>query len=129
MIQGIIIIILLIYAIFVSYLLFDQYQNREKYFKDKSEYIDRMTQNLTIREREVLDREMCDKELKILKKIHTDALDILMTYNRYLFSDQNNLSVVNMNNTNDNTNNNTNNKTNDNTQKEVASKRIVPMIK
>lgn len=83
MIKEIIIVLLLVYALIVSYLLYDEYQNREKYFKDRSEYIDKMTQYIASKERELLEREKCDRELKSLKKVHRDALDILLSYNRY----------------------------------------------
>lgn len=83
MIRDIIIVLLLIYMIIVTYLLYDQYQNQDNYMRDRAEYIDKKTEELSIRERSVIDRERCDRELTRLKTIHKNALDILSSYNSY----------------------------------------------
>jgi hypothetical protein len=77
----IIIVLLVLYGLFVSYLLFDQYRNHETYLKDKVEYINNKSNELNARERNLIGREMCDRELTRLKTIHKSALDVLNSYN------------------------------------------------
>jgi len=83
MFKGIIIIILLILVGLLSYLLYDQYTYQDRYMRDRVDYIDRMMEQLAIRERSVVERERCDRELTRLKTIHKSVLDILTSYNSY----------------------------------------------
>lgn len=80
-IENIAIIMLVIYGLFVSYLLYDQYRNQELYMKDKVEFITNKTAELAARERVLVGRETCDRELTRLKTIHKSALDVLNSYN------------------------------------------------
>lgn len=80
-IENIAIIMLVIYGLFVSYLLYDQYRNQEQYMKDKVEFITNKTAELAARERVLVGRETCDRELTRLKTIHKSALDVLNSYN------------------------------------------------
>jgi len=67
----------------LSYLLYDQYTYQDRYMRDRVEYIERKTEDLAIRERSVMERERCDRELTRLKTIHKNVLDILSSYNTY----------------------------------------------
>jgi len=80
-IENIAIIMLVIYGLFVSYLLYDLYRNQEQYMKDKVDYIGTKTAELAVRERVLIGRETCDRELTRLKTIHKSALDVLNSYN------------------------------------------------
>lgn len=80
-IENIAIIMLVIYGLFVSYLLYDQYRNQEQYMKDKVDFIATKTAELAARERVLIGRETCDRELTRLKTIHKSALDVLNSYN------------------------------------------------
>ena len=51
--------------------------------KDRIEYIERKAEEMTVRERNIMERERCDRELTRLKTIHKNVLDILMSYNTY----------------------------------------------
>lgn len=82
-INTVVIVLLLVYSIVVTYLLFDQYQNQDRYMKDRADFIDKKAEELAQRERGVIDRERCDRELTRLKTIHKNALDILTSYNQY----------------------------------------------
>jgi hypothetical protein len=75
--------VLLILVGVLSYLLYDQYTYQDRYMKDRVDYIDRMMEQLSIRERTVMERERCDRELTRLKTIHKNVLDILTSYNAY----------------------------------------------
>ena len=83
MFKGIIIIVLLILVGVLSYLLYDQYTYQDRYMRDRVEYIERKAEELSIRERSVMERERCDRELTRLKTIHKNVLDILSSYNTY----------------------------------------------
>lgn len=81
-IAVIIIILITLYALIITWLLYDQYQNHEKYMKDKVDYINTKVVELEQRERIVSGREVCDRELTRLKTIHKSALDVLNSYNQ-----------------------------------------------
>lgn len=80
-IENIVIILLVVYALIVTYLLYDQYRNQELYLKDKVDYINNKQLELSARERILIGRETCDRELTRLKTIHKSALDVLSSYN------------------------------------------------
>lgn len=80
-IELIVIIMLIIYALIVTYLLFDQYRNQEQYMKDKVDYINNKTLELNAREKLLIGKETCDRDLTRLKTIHKSALDVLNSYN------------------------------------------------
>jgi len=79
-IETVAIIILVVYGLIVTYLLYDQYRNQELYMKDKVDYINSKTVELNTRERNLIGRETCDRELIRLKTIHKSALDVLNSY-------------------------------------------------
>lgn len=81
--ENISIIILIVYGLFVSYLLFDQYRNNDLYMKDKVEYINNKSAELNSRERMLIGKETCDRDLTKLKTIHRSALDVLNSYNTF----------------------------------------------
>jgi hypothetical protein len=83
-IKTIIIILLLVYCLIVTYLIYDQIQNREQYMKDKVDHISKKTDELNLRERSLIGREVCDRELTRLKTIHRSALDVLNSYNQLM---------------------------------------------
>lgn len=83
MFKGIIIVVLLILVGVLSYLLYDQYAYQDRYMKDRIDYIERKTEEMTVRERNVMERERCDRELTRLKTIHKNVLDILSSYSAY----------------------------------------------
>jgi predicted component of type VI protein secretion system len=72
---------LIVYGLITTYLLYDQYRNQESYMKDKVDYINNKSQELNARERVLVGRETCDRELVRLKTIHKSALDVLNSYN------------------------------------------------
>ena len=80
-IEIIVIVLLIVYGLIVTYLLYDQYRNQEAYLKDKVEYINSKSVELSARERNLIGRETCDRELTRLKTIHKSALDVLNSYN------------------------------------------------
>jgi len=88
-IKTITIILLLIYCVIVTYLIYLQYQQRDAYLKDKVDYINNKMDELTSRERLVSNREICDRELLRLKTIHKSALDVLNSYSNPIMQQQN----------------------------------------
>ena len=80
-VESVSIILLVVYGLIVTYLLFDYYRNQELYMKDKVDYINSKIMELTVRERSVTARETCDRDLTRLKTIHKSALDVLNSYN------------------------------------------------
>lgn len=80
-IEHIALIMLVIYGLIVTYLLYDQYRNQDLYMKDKIDYINNKTVELNTRERSLIGRETCDRELTRLKTIYKSALDVLNSYN------------------------------------------------
>lgn len=80
-VETVAIIVLVIYGLFVTYLLYEQHRNQETYMRDKVDYINTKTQELNTRERALSGREMCDRELTRLKTIQKSALDVLNSYN------------------------------------------------
>ena len=80
-IESVAIIILVVYGLLVTYLLYDQYRNQDMYMRDKVDYINAKTNELNTRERLLVGRETCDRELTRLKTIHKSALDVLNSYN------------------------------------------------
>jgi hypothetical protein len=85
-IETVVIILLIVYALVVTYLLYDQYRNQESYLKDKVDYINNKQIELSSRERNLVGRETCDKELIRLKTIHKSAFDVLNSYNPLAYS-------------------------------------------
>jgi hypothetical protein len=77
----VVIVVLIVYGLVVTYMLYDQYRNQEIYLKDKADYINSKTLELNARERTLVGREMCDRELTRLKTIHRAAIDVLNGYN------------------------------------------------
>ena len=80
-IESIIIIMLSVYGVIITYLVYDYYPNQELYMKDKVDYINNKTMEVSARERVISGREACDKELMRIKTIHKSALDVLNSYN------------------------------------------------
>jgi len=70
---------LIVYGLIVTYLIYDQYRNQELYMKDKVDYINSKTEELQSRERLLIGKETCDRDLIRLKTIHKNVLDILMS--------------------------------------------------
>lgn len=83
-VNSIVIILLIVYAVVVTYLVYDQYKNRELYMKDKVDYINSKNIEMNARERNLIGRETCDRELIKIKTIHKSILDILNSYNTAL---------------------------------------------
>lgn len=80
-VETVVIILLIVYGLIVTYLLYDQYRNQELYLKDKVDYINNKQLELNVRERALVGKETCDRELTRLKTIHKSALDVLSSYN------------------------------------------------
>jgi hypothetical protein len=70
-----------VYGVIITYLVYDYYPNQELYMKDKVDYINNKTMEVSARERVISGREACDKELMRIKTIHKSALDVLNSYN------------------------------------------------
>lgn len=80
-VETVAIIMLVVYGLIVTYLLYDQHKNQELYMRDKVDYINTKSAELTSRERILVGRETCDRELTRLKTIHKSVLDVLNSYN------------------------------------------------
>ena len=80
-IEILVIILLVAYGLVVTYLLYEQYRNHDTYLKEKVDYINNKSNELNLRERMVVGRETCDRELTRLKTIQKSALDVLNSYN------------------------------------------------
>lgn len=81
-IKTCIIILLLVYCFIITFILLENYRKRDQYLKDKVEFINKKTDELNSRERVLVGREVCDRELTRLKTIHKSALDVLNSYNQ-----------------------------------------------
>ena len=81
-IKTCLIVLLTIYCIIITYFLYDQHKGRERYLKDRIDFINKKTDELNSRERVLTSREVCDRELTRLKTIHKSALDVLNSYNQ-----------------------------------------------
>jgi hypothetical protein len=79
--ETVVIIMLVVYGLIVTYLVYDQHRNQELYMKDKVDYINNKTQELNLRERALVGRETCDRELTRLKTILKSAQDVLNSFN------------------------------------------------
>jgi hypothetical protein len=75
-----VIILLVVYGLIVTYLLYDQYKNQDTYMKDKVDYIQNKSQELNARERILVGKEACDRELTRLKTILKSAQDVLSSF-------------------------------------------------
>lgn len=82
-VENAVIILLVVYSLIVTYLVYDQYRNYDTYMKDKVDYINSKTMELDSRERNVSARETCEKELIRLRTVHKSALDVLNSYNQF----------------------------------------------
>lgn len=80
-VSSVVIILLIVYGLIVTYLIYDQYRNQELYMKDKVDYINNKNIEMNTRERNLIGRETCDRELIKLKTIHKSIQDILNSYN------------------------------------------------
>ena len=80
-VESVIIIMLVTYGLIVTYLLYDQWKNQQMYLKDKVNFINNKTNELNIRERNLVAKEACERELIRLRTITKSALDILSSYN------------------------------------------------
>jgi len=76
------IVLLALYTFIVTYILYEERSNREQYLRDKVDYVNKKTEEMNVRERAVVGRETCDRELTKLKTIHRSALDVLNSYNQ-----------------------------------------------
>lgn len=83
-VESVVIILLVVYGLITTYLVYDYYRNQENYMKDKVDYINSKTSELLMRERNVSGREACDRELIKLKTIHKSIYDILSSYNNQI---------------------------------------------
>ena len=80
-VENTVIILLVVYALIVTYLLYDQYHNQDLYMQDRVDYINKKTQELENREKNVSRAEACERDLTKLRTIHRSALDVLNSYN------------------------------------------------
>lgn len=76
------IVLLLVYTFIITYILYEERSNREQYLRDKVDYVNKKTDELNARERSIIGKETCDRELMRLKTIHRSALDVLNSYNQ-----------------------------------------------
>ena len=79
-VENTVIILLVLYALIVTYLLYDQYHNQDMYMQDRVNYINKKTLELDNRERNISRSEVCERELTRLRTIHRSALDVLNSY-------------------------------------------------
>jgi len=77
-----IIVLLLLYTFIITYILYEERSNREQYLRDKVDYVVKKTDELNSRERSIIGKETCDRDLTRLKTIHRSALDVLNSYNQ-----------------------------------------------
>ena len=74
------VIALIIYSLFVSYLYNSEIKNKDSYLKDKVDYVNKKHSELNDREKEVLDKEQCMRNLTKYKTINDAAVKILQSY-------------------------------------------------
>lgn len=78
--KTVLIIFLILVCIILTYFLIDEQNNRDQYMKDRLSMLDRKHNELNSRERSLVGREMCDRDLTRLKTIHRSALDVMKQY-------------------------------------------------
>lgn len=74
------VIVLTIYALFITYLYYAEVKNRDDYLKDKVEYINSKNLELNKREKEVLGKEQCMRNFTKVKTVNEAAVKILQSY-------------------------------------------------
>lgn len=79
-IRGMLALMLLIYAVIISVLYFNDLRQKDDYMKIKEESLKRKEEDLAKRESIIVDKEICFRELTKIKTIHTNVLDILKSY-------------------------------------------------
>jgi hypothetical protein len=74
------VISLIIYSLFVSYLYNSEIQNKDSYLKDKVDYVNNKQTELNVREQEIMGKEQCMRNLTKYKTINDAAVKILQSY-------------------------------------------------
>lgn len=74
------IIALIIYSLFISYLYYSEVQNKDSYLKDKVDYINNKHSELNDREKVIMGKEQCMRNLTKFKTINEAAVKILQSY-------------------------------------------------
>jgi hypothetical protein len=76
----ILLLIVLIYAVALSVLFYNEKMQKELFMKNKVEQLAMKESELTKRESLVVDKELCFRELTKIKTIHTTIQDIVNAY-------------------------------------------------
>lgn len=79
-ISDVLILMLLMYAIVISVLYFNDLKQRDDYMKNKDQSLKQKEEDLVKRESIIVDKEICFRELTKIKTLHTSVLDILKSY-------------------------------------------------
>lgn len=74
------IIALLVYALFITYLYNSEVNNRDQHLADKSKYLEQKNEELLQREKKIVESEKCTKNLAKVMTIHKAAVDLLQSY-------------------------------------------------
>jgi hypothetical protein len=80
-IKTCLLIIILIYTIVITVLYWTEYTNKQQYLHDKSRSLNNKDIELTRREKSIVDKEVCFRELTKLQTIQNSALTLLKSYN------------------------------------------------
>lgn len=76
-IKTFLLVIILIYAIVITILFWQEYKQKTNYMKDKENSINYKTKELEKRESRVVDKEICFRELTRLQTIQNTAIEVL----------------------------------------------------
>ena len=91
--NSFLIIALIIYSLFVSYLYNSEVKNKDSYLKDKVDYINNKHVELNNREKEVVSKEQCMRNLTKYKTINEAAVKILQSYQNDLAQSYDNPTI------------------------------------
>ena len=79
-IRDVIVLMLLMYALIISVLYFNDLKQRDDYMRVKDQSLRQKEEDLIKRESIIVDKEICFRELTKMKTIHSSVLDILKSY-------------------------------------------------
>lgn len=79
-IKTFLLVIILIYAIVITVLYWTEYTNKQQYLQDKANNLNNKDLELNRREKSIVDKEVCFRELTKLQTIQNSALNLLKSY-------------------------------------------------
>jgi hypothetical protein len=75
--QNFIIIILIIFSIIMTILYWIEVSDKDRYMRDKEIMLNQKALDLTFRENNIIDKEICMKEVSRLKNVQTNILKMI----------------------------------------------------